>query len=74
MATVTTRPPRRKPKLGVEPRELDLTPIVSQPYTEAESQEISLFFRRQWAENDQLPEVVVLREAVARRQQQSQSS
>lgn len=66
MATITARLPRRK--LGIEPPEIDLTPIVSQPYTEAESQEISAFFQRKRAENDQLPEVVALREAVARRQ------
>jgi hypothetical protein len=72
MATVTTRPVRRK--LGVEPRGLDLTPIVSQAYTEAEAQEISAFFQQQRAANDRLPAIVALREAVARRQHPDLSS
>jgi len=66
MATVTTRHSRRK--LGIEPREIDLTPIVSRPYTAAEEQEISAFFQRLRAENAKDPEIVALLESVARRQ------
>ncbi len=63
---VTTAKRRRKP--GIEPPAIDLTPIASQPYTEAEAQEITTFFQRKKAENDKLPQVLALREAVARRQ------
>lgn len=65
MATATTRAPRRK--LGIEPQSIDLLPIVSQPYTEAEELEVSAFFRQLRAENDKNPEIVALREAMARR-------
>jgi len=65
MATATTRRPRRK--LGYEPEGIDLTPIVSRPYTEAEEQEISNFFQNLKAENDKNPEIVALRERLALR-------
>ena len=67
MATKTTTQTRRK--LGIESREIDLTPIVSQPYTEAEEGEISAFFQQLRAENDKDPEVVALREKLAQRQE-----
>ncbi len=66
MATTTTRRPRRK--LGIEPKGIDLLPIISQPYSEAEEQEISEFFRQLRAENDKNPEIAALRESVARNQ------
>ena len=63
----TSRRPRRK--LGIEPKGIDPLPIVSQPYSEAEEQEISGgVFRQLRAENDKNPEIVALREAVARSQ------
>ena len=65
MATVTTRPSRRK--LGHEPAGIDLTPIVSRPYTAAEEQEISAFFQQLKAENAKDPEIAALLEKVARR-------
>ena len=66
MATATTRRPRRK--LGHEPPGIDLTPIVSRPYTVEEEQEISAFFQMLRAENDKNPEIVALRERLARQQ------
>ncbi len=66
MATTTTRRPRRK--LGHEPRGIDLTPIVSRPYTEAEEQEVSAFFRQLRAENAKDPEIAAMLEALAQRQ------
>jgi hypothetical protein len=63
MATTTTRR-----KLGYEPAGIDLTPIVSRPYTEEEEQKISAFFQKLRAENDKNPEVVALREQLAQRQ------
>ncbi len=68
MAT-TTRRPRRK--LGIEPKGIDLTPIVSQPYTESEEREVSEFFRKLRAENDKNPEIVALRAVLARRQREA---
>ncbi len=65
MATATTRRPRRK--LGHEPPGIDLTPIVSRPYTEEEEKEISAFFQKLRAENDKNPEIVALRERIAKR-------
>ena len=62
MATTTTRRPRRK--LGHEPVGIDLTPIVSRPYSEEEEQQISAFFQQLRAENDKNPEVIVLREKI----------
>lgn len=67
MATTTTRPTRRKNKIGIEPRGIDLTPIVSRPRTEEEEREISAFFQKLRAENDKNPEIVALRERLARR-------
>ena len=66
MATATTRPSRRR--IGIEPREIDLTPIVSRPYTEEEEKEVSAFFQKLRAENAKDPEIVALLEAVARQQ------
>lgn len=66
MAITTVRRPRRK--LGYEPAGIDLTPIVSRPYTEAEEREISAFFQQLRAENDKNPEIVALRERLAARQ------
>ena len=66
MATTTTRQPRHK--LGIEPKGIDLTPIASRSYTEAEEQEISAFFQKLRAENAKNPEIVFLLERVARRQ------
>lgn len=63
MATATTH--RRK--LGYEPEGIDLTPIVSRPYTEEEERAISTFFQKLRAENDKNPEIVALRERLARR-------
>ena len=57
MATTTTR--RRK--LGHEPANIDLTPIISRPYTAEEEREISAFFQQLRAENDKNPEVILLR-------------
>lgn len=65
MATATTSRPRRK--LGYEPDGIDLTPIVSRPYTEEEEREISAFFQKLRAENDKNPEIVALRERLAQR-------
>lgn len=66
MATAPTRLPRRK--LGTEPPNIDLLPIVSRPYTEAESQEVSAFFQQLRAENAKNPEIAALLEELARRQ------
>ncbi|WP_229725165.1 hypothetical protein [Hymenobacter baengnokdamensis] len=66
MAIATTRHPRRK--LGHEPQGVDLTPIVSHPYTELEEQEISAFFQKLRAENDKNPEIVAQRATLAKRQ------
>ena len=65
MATATTRRPRLK--LGYEPHGIDLTPIVSRPYTEAEEQEVSAFFQKLRAENAKDPEIVALLAIVARK-------
>ena len=65
MATKTTTRPQRK--LGIEPRNIDLTPIVSRPYTEAEEREISAFFQKLRAENAKDPEIVALLQKVAQR-------
>jgi hypothetical protein len=65
MIIATTRRPRRK--LGHEPQGIDLTPIVSHPYTEAEAQEISAFFKKLRAANDQNPEIVAQRAILAKR-------
>ncbi len=62
MATSPTRH-----KLGFEPDGIDLTPIYSQPRTEAEEQKISAFFQKLRAENAKDPEIVALLEKVARR-------
>ena len=59
MTTATTRRPRRK--LGYEPHGIDLTPIVSRPYTAAEEKEASAFFQKLRAENDKNPEIVAQR-------------
>ncbi len=64
MATSTAR---SRPKLGIEPREIDLTPIVSRPYTEEEEREISAFFKKLRAENAKDPEIVALLAKVAQR-------
>lgn len=69
MATTPSRRPRRR--LGYEPPGIDLLPIVSRPYTEAEEREISEFFRKLRAENAKDPEIVALLEKVARRNQQA---
>ena len=53
--------------LGIEPPDIDLLPVVSRPYTEAEEQEISAFFQKLRAENDKDPEIVALREMLAQR-------
>ena len=47
--------------IGIEPRELDLTPICSAPLTAAEREELNAFFRRKRAENDHNPAVLALR-------------
>nr|GFC03535.1 hypothetical protein [Tanacetum cinerariifolium] len=65
MSTATTHRPRRK--LGHEPPGIDLTPIVSRPYTEEEEREVSAFFQKLRAENDKNPEIVALRERLAQR-------
>ena len=65
METATRRPRR---KLGIEPQDLDLSPIVSQPYSEAEEQEVSKFFQQLRAENANNPALATLREQLARRQ------
>ena len=65
MTAITTRRSRRK--LGIEPQGIDLLPIVSRPYSEAEEQEISAFFQQLKAENAKDPETVALLEKVARR-------
>lgn len=65
MATATTRRSRRK--LGYEPEGIDLTPIVSRPYTEWEEQEISAFVQKLRAENAKDSEIVALLATVARR-------
>ena len=66
MATKITSEPAFK--LGYEPPGIDLTPIFSRPYTEAEEREISAFFQKLRAENAKDPEIVALLEAVARQQ------
>lgn len=66
MAATTTRSTRRK--IGIEPREIDLTPIYSRPRTEEEEKEISAFFQKLRAENDENPEIVALRARLARQQ------
>ncbi|AMR26773.1 hypothetical protein A0257_06385 [Hymenobacter psoromatis] len=53
-------------RLGYEPPGVDLT-IYSRPRTEAEEKEISAFFQKLRAENDKNPEIVALRERLARR-------
>lgn len=65
MATKTTTRPQHK--LGIEPRDIDLTPIVSRPYTEAEELEISAFFQNLRAENAKDPEIVSLLKKLAQR-------
>jgi len=55
-------------RLGIEPREIDLTPIVSRPYTETEEREISTFFQKLRAENAKDPEIVALLQRLAQRQ------
>ena len=67
MATTTIRPTRRKSTIGIEPRDIDLTPIVSRSRTEEEEKEISAFFQKLKAENDKNPEIVALRERLAQR-------
>ncbi len=57
----------RPQQLGIEPEGLDLTPIISQPYTEAESQKFSVFFEQKRAENDRNPAIVALRAGLMRR-------
>lgn len=47
--------------IGIEPREMDLTPICSAPLTAAEREELTAFFRKKRAENDKNPAVVALR-------------
>ncbi|RSK29757.1 hypothetical protein [Hymenobacter metallilatus] len=59
---------KRRRKLGIEPPAIDLTPIASHPYTEVEAQEITAFFQQKKIENDKLPQILALREAVSRRQ------
>ena len=59
--------PRSRRKLGHEPAGIDLTPIVSHPYTSEEEQEISAFFQQLKAQNAKDPEITALLEKVARR-------
>lgn len=51
--------------IGIEPREVDLTPICSPPLTDAEWEELNAFFRQKRAENDKNPTVVALRKQFA---------
>ncbi|MGI4742750.1 MAG: hypothetical protein ACRYG7_46930 [Janthinobacterium lividum] len=58
MAT-TTRTSRR---IGIEPREVDLTPIRSSVLTKADRVEMNAFFLEQRAKNDRDPTIVHLRQ------------
>ena len=47
--------------IGIESREVDLTPICSAPLTPTERAELNAFFHRKRAENDKNPAIVALR-------------
>ena len=52
---------RTSPRIGIEPREVDLTPIRSRSLTLSDRAEMDAFFRAQRAKNDGDPVVLGLR-------------
>lgn len=52
---------RTSPRIGLEPREVDLTPIRSRSLTQSDRAEMNEFFRAQRTKNDSDPVVLGLR-------------